>query len=312
MTSAAATNRLESIDQRLDALDRALLGVLPRGERLAMVAGIEEKLRELHDADPNAFDELADQAEIAPAARERSPADGRRQRSRLALASGILGIIALALLFATPIFYVVIASIADMIGEVASYVLLGLNVLIVGGGGGIALVMGIAALLRLSRSRSRKTGYGWAITGLCTAPVPALAGLLVLLSVAIPLAMEVADSDGGSPPVYTASAPPPVSPPIYPSGPVEAYSAAPYLPPPSGASVATPPYGANAPTPWIAPPPLPPTSPSTLPPSPTPSESPTSQPAAPSGSPPNLPAAPSETPPGETPPAGPAPPIDPT
>ena len=46
------------INQRLDALDRVLLGLLPRNERLAMVADVEAKVRIAHEANP-ASHELA-------------------------------------------------------------------------------------------------------------------------------------------------------------------------------------------------------------------------------------------------------------
>lgn len=49
-SSSSAGDPQPLIDLRLDAIDRALLGLLPRSERLEMVAQIETRLRELGPA----------------------------------------------------------------------------------------------------------------------------------------------------------------------------------------------------------------------------------------------------------------------
>src|SRR5262245_48547426 len=114
-TTTTHTTAEQMIHQRLDAIDRALLGWLPRTERLALVAQIEARARELA-AGPvldgsiapmaNCL-ELADAAASAPSPSPMSamaaPAfpTACRRRSGMALTAGILGIVALVLLFAT-------------------------------------------------------------------------------------------------------------------------------------------------------------------------------------------------------------------
>lgn len=172
------------IEQRLDALDRTLLGVLPRSERLALVAQVETRVRELAggDAATESGLEFATEPEIAAEAVTRRPTPiGPKRRSRLALSSGILGIVALVMLFAMPVTYILVAFIAENLGEVVSMSLLGLHVLTVAVGGLVALIMGIAGLVSLSRRKGRLVGHGWAITGLCTAPLPTLVGGLLVL-----------------------------------------------------------------------------------------------------------------------------------
>ena len=172
------------MEQRLDALDRTLLGVLPRSERLALVAQVETRVRELADgnlAAESAPDIVAEPEIVAEAVTRRAAAIGPKRRSRLALSSGILGIVALVMLFAMPVTYILVAFIAESLGEVVSYSLLGIHVLTVAVGGLVALIMGIAGLVSLSRRKGRLVGHGWAITGLCTAPLPTLVGGLLVL-----------------------------------------------------------------------------------------------------------------------------------
>jgi hypothetical protein len=193
----------EVFDQRLDAVDRALLGVLPRSERLAIVADIEARLRESGCAD------AAETADATPAEASAVPA-GRmpRRRSRLALTSGIVGIVAVAMLVGMPLMYLLVAMLGEVMGEEMAYGLLALSILAVACSGAAAVMMGITALVRLGRRRGG-VGHGWAITGLCTGPMPALVGMLGMLTFVLPLTMELMDSASvdSSQPAYVSDVP---------------------------------------------------------------------------------------------------------
>lgn len=196
----------EVIDQRLDALDRALLGLLPRSERLSLVADVEARVRAANATDSpsprpetSAADELPlVEAGLAPRRRL------RLRRSALALTAGVLGIVALVLLFALPVTYLVLAAVAEGLGEVTAYLLISANVLVVALGGAAAVVMGIVALVRLNRRQGR-SGHGWAVTALCTGPLPALAGGLATLTIVLPMLGELAGDFEISAPVYATS-----------------------------------------------------------------------------------------------------------
>jgi hypothetical protein len=106
----------------------------------------------------------------------------RRKLSRLALAAGVLGILALLLFFLTPVIYFIAAIIGDAVDEeIVAIGFLGAHTLALAVGGGLAVAFGIAALVQLRRRSRNLVGYGWAITGLCTGPVPMLVGGLVVL-----------------------------------------------------------------------------------------------------------------------------------
>ena len=125
---------------------------------------------------------------IADAVSRRAAPVAPKRRSRLALSSGILGIIALVMLFAIPITYLFVATIGDSFDSVVvPYSLLGIHILTVAVGGLVALVMGIAGLVSLGRRKGRLVGHGWAITGLCTAPLPTIVGGLIVLSICLSL-----------------------------------------------------------------------------------------------------------------------------
>lgn len=176
------------IDQRLDALDRALLGLLPRGERLALVADVEARAREAFEANPAAMAELAEPLEGTLASDARAVRRSRPgRRSRLALTAGVVGIVALSLLLFLPITYTVLTMIAEGIGDSTAIVLLVGNIVLVALGGTAAVLLGLTALVRLNRRRSTQGGHGWAITGLCTGPMPMLAGGLAMLMFGLPL-----------------------------------------------------------------------------------------------------------------------------
>lgn len=208
-----------SIDLRLDAIDRALLGLLPRHDRIELVAKIETKLREFAEANPplaaepgearpdhsDRFDDVVEAAACSPGVRRpalaRRPFSRRRPRSRLALSSGVLGMVALALLAALPIVYFIV-SMLDQNGSAAVW-LIGGHMTAVALGGLLAVALGIAALVVLNRHGGRLVGHGWAVTGLCTGPLPMFVGGLVALVMGVELLGEVSAT-----PVYTVRAAP--------------------------------------------------------------------------------------------------------
>jgi hypothetical protein len=183
-TANAATQEL--MDGRLDALDRALLGLLPRSERLKFVAEVEAKVRDGGVVSPEVMSTTDERTAAVPAV-----GTNRNRRSWLAITSGVVGIVALVLLFLLPITYLIVATIGEIVGELGAYVLLGLNFFLVALGGAAAVVMGITALIRLARRRTSQRGHGWAITGLCTGPLPMLVGGLAMIVVVVPMLGEV-------------------------------------------------------------------------------------------------------------------------
>jgi hypothetical protein len=166
------------IDQRLDEIDRALLGLLPRSERLAVMASIEGRVRALGD-DATVLRESAPVPVLATALR--SPV-GSRGRSRLALTAGVLGIVAAAGLIAFPVLLVCLSMVGDLLGETLSIGVFGLFSVLVAGGGALAVCLGVASIIRLSRRGQTATGTGWAITGLCTGALPMLLGGVATLA----------------------------------------------------------------------------------------------------------------------------------
>ncbi len=205
------------IEQRLDALDRALLGILPRSERLALVMQVETRVRELtggNTAAQSSSEMVMEPEAIADTLTRRETSNSPKRRSRLALSSGILGIVALALLFAIPITYLVVMFIGEGLGEFVSIALLSIHMLAVAIGGLVALVMGIAGLVSLARRKGRLVGHGWAITGLCTAPLPTFVGGLMVLVTALSLfAVQTVELSSTAPPqLANWSGPPPGTP----------------------------------------------------------------------------------------------------
>jgi hypothetical protein len=200
-----------SLEQRLDAVDRALLGILPRSERLALVSQVETRVRELIDGSTSAESIAASAMEpevISDTVSRRAVAALPKRRSRLALSSGILGIVALVMLFAMPITYFFVAFIGEDFGEFISIGLLSIHVLTVAIGGLVALIMGIAGLISLSRRKGRLVGHGWAITGLCTAPLPTfVGGLLVLVTGFSLIAVRAVNVQSGPSPPGVAVSP---------------------------------------------------------------------------------------------------------
>lgn len=195
-TPHAASQQL--IEQRLEVIDGALLGLLPRHERLAAVAQVETRIRELTAAGP------ASAAEMHPASQNlthshsalsglvtQTPAlfsqpqffgtasggwisPKQKRRSWLAVSAGILGLLAFAFLFAFPVTYVAAEMLSDALGEVMAIALLGAHAVAVAVGGVAAVGLGICALVSLRRHREQLAGHGWAIAGLCTGSLPML------------------------------------------------------------------------------------------------------------------------------------------
>lgn len=205
---------MDLLDRRLDALDRALMGLVPRSERIELVAGVEKRFREKQESDPATLETLATsqveettESMAAPGGAAREMAGGKRRRSRLALTSGILGIVAVSLMLMLPITYVVIATMAEMMGEVLAIALILLNVFSVAGTGALAGFLALAAIVSISRSKKKKRGMGWAITGLCTSPLPVLVGLLAIVFFVLPITVEYVSQSSPSVPPYVASVP---------------------------------------------------------------------------------------------------------
>lgn len=206
-----------TIDLRLDAIDRALLGLLPRHDRLELVAQIETKLKE-STANPEAAldlphqpgnieSELSGPTTHSPHLRDPRFFPRRRPRSRVAVSSGVLGIVAMALLATLPFIYL-LTSMLNMDGSFAGFFLCG-QLAAVALCGLLAIVLGIAGLVVLSRHGERLVGHGWAITGLCTGPLPLFAGGLVALAIGYELWGSVTVT-----PAYSTVSVSPPSPPV--------------------------------------------------------------------------------------------------
>ncbi len=208
MSTAATTSNTimqQLIDQRLDALDQALLGLVPRNDRLALVAQAENRIREHAAANLTAKPSFqasaavatpddwahsglpAGTSALAPLTPLMVPASGGitaspgKRRSRLALSAGVLGIAALVMLFGTPVTYLFVATVGELFGEVVSISLIGAHLLAIAVGGTTAVGLAIAALVSLRRRKGDLEGRGWAIAGLCAGPVPMLVGGLALV-----------------------------------------------------------------------------------------------------------------------------------
>lgn len=200
------------LEQRLEAIDQALVGLLPRHERLAAVAHVESRVRELATTSSASIDvsheppralPLTDPTGSHPASGTPgfshhsqyfavapggwAPATQKKKRSRLAVTAGVLGIISLALVFATPVTYFMVMLLGEVLGEIVAYVLIGAHVLAITTAGVAAVGLGSVALLNLWRRKGELAGHGWAITGLCTGPLPVLIGCSAVLLVAAEL-----------------------------------------------------------------------------------------------------------------------------
>jgi hypothetical protein len=182
--AGAASETQRRIDERLDLVDRALIGLLPRAERLAIVARIETQVRETgSEVAP-----LPADAALAGSAAGPSRASRRRQRSTIAYSSGVLGLIALGALFIAPVTYILLAVLGDGMGETIAIGLMGTHALVIAVSGTLAVVLGVIAFFSLWGRGKKSTGHGWAITGVCAGALPMLVGAIVLLSVGAALA----------------------------------------------------------------------------------------------------------------------------
>lgn len=242
----SVAERQKLIDQRLDELDRLLLGLLPREERLAMVTDVEARVKAL--GGDTTLVELPATASAASLAR--TGARPAARRSRVALSSGVLGIVSAGCLFLSPILFILASVCAEALGEEFTIALMSLFVFVLVIGGGLAVFLGGASIIRLARSGQTTTGTGWAITGLCTGLLPMLLGVVGLLTIGVQImpSTHVSVTPG---PVYS-SGPVPVQysqpmglPPIYgqpvewnakapPGVPMPMLPNAPYVPSPSG------------------------------------------------------------------------------
>ncbi len=211
-TTAPSVTNPSWIDQRLDRIDEALLGVLPRQERLAVIAGLETRLLKLVAENPELEKSVATSLESPNVVACRTEVQGeakrassaKQRRSRLAFSSGVMGIVAFVLMILSPVIYVlasVMEGIMDGAGEIGAVVLLVGFVFALSLGGLGAILLGIVSLVKISRSRNQLVGGGWAVTGLCTGALPMFAGMLGMLMLA-PLVAEFASDSMASSPVY--------------------------------------------------------------------------------------------------------------
>ncbi|MGV3605747.1 MAG: hypothetical protein ACO1RA_05005 [Planctomycetaceae bacterium] len=215
-TASPATNHPLWIDQRLDQIEGALLGVLPRQERMSLLAGIESRLVKLAAENPELeksvtqkleAPELASSQAVAKSTGTSANPTTTARRSRMAFTSGILGIVVLVLMFFSPIIYTLAAfasELSESMGEVGAVILLVGLVLLLAFGGFAAVVMGIVSLVKISRSQKKLVGTGWAITGLCTGPMPMFAGAFGML-IFLPLVAEVSGDFSGMSVSYESS-----------------------------------------------------------------------------------------------------------
>jgi|GEM_PF-4503102 len=195
------------LDQRLEAIDQALVGLLPRHERLTAVAQVETRIREIAGATPAGGGipqplPLTDPSISQPSSGTPSPWQQakhfasattgwmlatKKKRSRVAVTAGVLGIISLGLVFATPVSYLLLMLVAEIVGEIGAYILLGAHVLAISATGFAAVGLGCMALLILWRRKEQLAGYGWAITALCTGALPVLVGCTAVILLGLEL-----------------------------------------------------------------------------------------------------------------------------
>jgi hypothetical protein len=180
------------IDSRLDTIDRMLLGRLSRQDRQAIVREVESQIHELiqaSDADeltredvlavlarldpPEAY--LPDENEGEPVSVHRTiPVRAQRPvvngDPRVGRASGILGVVAIALLLLLPVSYFIAVAAGSN------------ELLFVLGGGTLVLVFVAAAVGLVLGVVSRNSGV-WAVVGIVTsvlAPLLSLASLTIV------------------------------------------------------------------------------------------------------------------------------------
>src|SRR5687768_10201272 len=101
-----AAERQLLINRRLDEIDRALLGLLPRAERLTVVASVEARVQALGEDVPLASMVHDAAVELRGVASTLFNRRGGARRSRLAYTAGVLGIITVAALVISPILFI--------------------------------------------------------------------------------------------------------------------------------------------------------------------------------------------------------------
>jgi hypothetical protein len=207
------------IDQRLDAIDRALMGLVSRTDRQSLVADLEVKIRQLASASPCDAEHRSDDEGSGPGAprliitdaghspfRQIPPAG--KQRSRLAVTSGVLGIVAIGLLVMAPVTFGLLSMIEGAVDETILMAVMGSHVVALSLAGLAAVAAGGIALLRFRKLERTHTGHGWAIAGMCTGAMPMFLGCLGALIAGLELGSEfmtetvpaeaVADADDDS------------------------------------------------------------------------------------------------------------------
>lgn len=175
----SAAERQALVDRRLDEIDRALLGLLPRAERLALVADVEARVQALGDNVSLAREAPAESANTSPTT---VATRARAHRSRLAFTAGVLGIIAVSFLILSPLLLIGLSMFGELLGETSAIILFALLTAVVACGGSLAVFGGGVSLFRLARRGQSATGTGWAITGLCTGALPMLLGFVGVIS----------------------------------------------------------------------------------------------------------------------------------
>lgn len=189
VTTAYLSESLQAlIDARLDTIDRMLLGRVPRSDRLAIVREVEGQIHDLlaeRGADePDRDGVLAVLARLDPPeaylpeegpggpAVVRMPARAGVARpaakpdvSGVARASGILGLVAMALFFLAPLMILFTE-------------LLGSEILFYVGAFGFAPLSFVTGLLAVALAAFARLRGAWAVVGLVTGIVAALFSLI--------------------------------------------------------------------------------------------------------------------------------------
>lgn len=191
MTSVRLDSAVQAlIDSRLDTIDRMLLGRVPRQDRLDIAREVEaqifDHLQERGLDDPTRDDVLSVLARLDPPEAylpddqddEDTPASPRRPRAglplrpagrgdnlRIARASGILGLVAMGLVFLSPVVYLLGALLeSEILLIVGLFGVVGLVFL----GGVLAIALGIYARFR----------QVWSLIGVVSGALAMVAGFV--------------------------------------------------------------------------------------------------------------------------------------
>ncbi|MFN0054524.1 MAG: hypothetical protein ACKV0T_20300 [Planctomycetales bacterium] len=195
------------VDQRLDLLDRLLIGLVPRRDRLEMVRRSEERIQELladlKTPEPTQEQVLEALARLEPPeALMTHPAVTKcdqlaspdvvwiatmfgsqplkRPISRSAKTAFGLSATSITLILISPIMYLLVAATASLTTEVtAIYVLLGGYLVLIAGSSLGGALTALFALWQLRRRRGTHVGYGWATAALLMSLMPLLISSLL-------------------------------------------------------------------------------------------------------------------------------------